>query len=449
MKKRTWIIAGIIILVLLINVPLVSLLLLNSEWLKQTLAEKASDSLNADLTIEALSFEVFKGKASLSGVTFSRYEEASDLDMALQSAEMEVELLPLLYHSIQIRRLELTGPQITSVVRRLPKKKKPPSEPPPEEKKPPKKKTEFTIAELLIRDGVIDFTAIREGREPFKARATDIRYSAKNVTPHSLPKLLYGSDLHCKIEMGTTAILDKSGMSTPATFSLKGIDLPYASKYLESGQFDEESSESKKTEQPGLWAKVKTRVDTFLDESSDPLIVTDGTMDAFYTLEEKEAMGHVKVKLKGLKLAANPEMSEQKFAFIPVETIIGYVEEKEGNITLEYDIDKEVSISDDLDFIVNEFWKGFWIAILKEISPESVDALIEKGAEKAIEFLQTEEGKQKILDLFRQKEDKEETMNVIPDLQDTDLSGNLITNGKFHKLKAWEQIHSSNVTELS
>lgn len=389
MMKKKYVLIGIIILVLLIGTPLISILLLNSEWLRQQLVTKVSSNLHADLSIESLTFDVLQGKASLAGVAFSREDETSDLDMQLESAEMEVEILPLFYRSIQIRRLELAGPQVTSVVRHLPIPKK--EERPSEQKKPPKKKTEFTIADLLILDGVIDFTVIRKGHEPFQARITDIRYSAKNITPDSLLEMLYGSDLHCKIEMGTVATLEKSGTSSPATFTLKDMSLPDVSKYFEASQRDLKISATEITERSSFWENMKEKVNNLLDDSSDPLHITDGMMDTSYILGKDRV--HVKVDLKNLILASDSEESEQTFMFIPLERIIEYVEQKEGNLTLEFDLDEEVRTSTDLEFILNEFWKGLWIAILKEISPESVDELIEKGTQKALNFLQREKEK--------------------------------------------------------
>ncbi len=401
LKKRSMLV-GVIILGLLVTVLLVSLLLLNSDWLRQKLVENVRASLNADLSVKSLDFAVFKGKASLSGLSFSRKEETSDLDIILESAEMDVNFLPLLYRSVQIRRLELVRPQIISVVRRLPKKDKRS----PDQRKPSGKKMELAISELLIRDGVIDFTATREGHEPFNGRITDIQYSAKNVSLNSLLNALYGSDLHCKVEMGANALLEKSGTSDPATFSLKGLDLPYVSKFFEGEQLYKESFEREETKKSGFWGNVRTKIDNFLDKSSDPLIITGGTMDTSYAVGGGTT--HVNVAIQGLKLAAHPDVVGQQFMFIPVERIIEYVEENDGNITLEFALDEDVSMSDDLEFIIHEFWEGLWIAILKEISPESVGELVEEGTKKIRDYLQQEEGKQKILDFLRRKKEKEE-----------------------------------------
>jgi hypothetical protein len=366
MMKKFFLVV-VIIVILVVAIPVVSLILLNSDWLKDKLVEQANANLDAELAIDSISFLPFQGKASLEGGSFSRKDETSELDVKLDSVALEVSLRPLLYRSVQIRRFELAGPQITSVIRQLPdsKKGRQPEQTEPEEKAPEEQKVELNIAEFLIRDGAIDVTVMREGFEPVTFKMTDINYTARNVSPDSLRNLFYGADIHCDVEAGgKESTLDKKASSTPSTFSLTGVDLSYVTKLL--------------------------------DQSERVLSVSDGLMNVGYTLGEEQVQ--IKVDLKGMKLAENPDAAEQKFMFIPTDRIIKYVEKNDGNMTLEFELSEEVKTSDDLGFIVSEFRKGLQTAILEKLKSEGLDTLLEEGKEKVLE-----EGKKRLLEEEKKK----------------------------------------------
>jgi hypothetical protein len=205
---------------------------------------------------------------------------------------------------------------------------------------------------------------------------TNIDYTARNVSPDSLRNLLYGADIYCNIDAGGEATLDKKASSTPSTFSLTGVNLNYVTRLL--------------------------------DQSERVFSVSDGLMDVSYTLSEEQVQ--VKVDLKGMKLAENPNAAEQKFMFIPTDRIIKYFEENDGNMTLEFELSEEVKTSDDLEFILSEFWKGLQMAILEKLKSEGLDKLLEEGKKRLLEEDKKElleEGKKKAFDFLKDKKKDE------------------------------------------
>lgn len=394
MKTQRIVMMGGIILAILIVVPLVSFLLLNSAWLKQKLARNVQKSLNAELDVGQLAFDVWKGQAVLEDVTFSRHEESSDLDLTVQSAQIRVAVWPLLYRSVQIQYLELNRPQMTSVVRRMSKPKETPPETP-DQKKRSRKRADLLIEQLVVRDGAVDATFLREGREPLHAIVTDIQYTATNVTPQTLFTLLAGADLHCQIAMGNaTSMLDKTGTTSPASFSLTNLDLPYLSDYLLPDSPDIARTDRQDGEKLGRLRNLITKAESFLDESTDLLRITSGTLDLLYTFSKADQYGRMTLELRDFRVAPLSETPDQKFLFVPVERIITYLSEHEGNLTFDLELEENLTMSPDLDYLVREIYKGFWIALLKEVSPDSVSDLIEQGARKALDILQSRENEE-------------------------------------------------------
>lgn len=391
MKTRHFVIIGGILLALLIVVPMLLFLTINSAWLTQQLEQKTQAALDAELSINALSFDVRKGQASIEGITFARHDERADLDLALQSAHIQVAVWPLLYRSVQIQDLELNRPQITSVVRRMPSSQKEPSETP-QTKKPSQKHADLLIEHLVIRDGAVDATLLWEGHEPLHANVTDIQYTAANVTPDTLLELLAGSDLHCQIALGdTTAVLDQAATASPATFLLKNLDLPYLNGYLMPKPPGARQAKVPERQEPGLFRKVLSKAETFLNESTDPLRITSGTLDLLHTFSNEPKYERLTFELRHFRVAPVSESADQKFLFVPVERIITYIDERDGNLTLELELEQSLTMSTDLDYLVREVYTGFWIALLKEVSPDSVDDLMKQGARKALDFLQTQD----------------------------------------------------------
>jgi hypothetical protein len=219
------------------------------------------------------------------------------------------------------------------VVHRLPTSEEKDSQPDqqePEKRGPEKEQPELTIQEFLIRDGAVELTLQREGFDPINFGITDIDYSARNVSLESYRQWLFGADIHCIIDAGGQTTLDKSASSTPSTFTLNNVNLAYVSQMFE--------------------------------QTVQAFVVKEGQMDVNSMLSADGV--HFKVNLDDLKLAENPKGTESQFMFIPVEKLVQYVNKQEGKMLLEFELGEDVRTSEDLDYILGEFWKGLWIAIL-------------------------------------------------------------------------------------
>lgn len=334
MKKRLLIFA-ISTIVIICSIPIIGIFLLNSDWLKEKLISKVKSSLEADLEISSLSFEPLKGKALLSGIKLVRKKAESELDINIEKIDLDVKVFPLLYRSINIEKLEINNPQIVSVIY---------SSAPKSENNQNRKKQDFEVKELYIKNGSVDYTEHRikqSTSKVFKAKVSNIQYYAKNISPTSLSNLLYKADIKANIDIGTQILLNKSGTTNPATCSLSGLDLAYISNFY---------------------------------GNDEQIKVVSGIMDLNYTIEENSKPS-VKVLLKGLKLDAS--QPNKTLMFMPIETIIKYLEKNNSDITLEFSLKENLELSEDLNFLTTEFLKELSKEILKEL-PKQVMETVKK-----------------------------------------------------------------------
>lgn len=360
MKK--WLLASSILVALLCLTLVLSLVSLDGEWLKHSLANKARETLQADLTIRKIEFSPFQGKASLEGIVLSRRTEASDLDVNAHSVDLKVRLWPLLYRSVQIERLVLDGPEVVFVERRAPRQeggtadkikgfaKKKLSD---VQKAGESRSIDWFVQHLIIRKGAVQYRAVREAEQPFELKLGGMEYSASDVSLTSFYRLVYGADITSRVWMGSEALLEKAGSKTPSTLLLTGVDLDYLDRYF---------------------------------DQTDALVVAGGMMEV-RCVAEGVVRNRVEVVLKGLKLGSNPEAASQEFLFVPVDRVIRYAGEKQGNLSLVFAVNHVFEASDDLESIASEFWKGLWIAVLKEVSPGSVRDLMDEGKNNALDGL--------------------------------------------------------------
>ncbi len=332
MKKRLLIFA-ISAVVILCSIPIIGLFLLNSDWLKEKLASKVKSSLEADLEIKSLSFEPLKGKALLSGIKLVRKKAESELDINIEKIDLELKVLPLLYRSISIEKLEINSPQIVSVVR---------SSEPKKGNKQDRKKQDFEIKELYIKNGSVDYTEHRINQIKtgvFNAKVSNIQYYAKNISPTSLSNLLYKADIQANIDIGTQATLNKAGTSNPATCALTGVDLAYISSFY---------------------------------GNDEQIKVVSGQMDLNYIIEGNSKT-NFKVLLKDLKLDAS--QPNKTLMYIPLETITKYLEKNNSSITLEFTVDESLELSEDTNFFMTEFLKELSKELIKELPKQVMENL--------------------------------------------------------------------------
>ncbi len=366
MSRRTkWIVVALGAAAVLAALPVAGLALLGPEWLKGKLVEAARERLNAQLQIESLSFSPFGGEAELKGIEFDRKTEGSDVHATLGSLRLKLRMWPLLFRSIEIDRLEADHPKIVWTVRQPPDSERASTW----EKlkrmaggwtRASDRNVEFLVHHLILREGALDFTSLREGREPFKARATEIRYSATSVSLNSFGRLVYGADIDAKIDLGgVPASLRKRGSTKPATFALTGINLAHADRYF---------------------------------DPSDALVMSGGTLDLGYTLGGDQIL-KLRADFRGLELGENPAAASQEFAFVPVGRLRELVKSRGGDLSLEFTIEARAEASEDLRVLLDEVWTGIWAALIKSMSSGAIRAAFDKGKQKALDHLKPQEKK--------------------------------------------------------
>jgi hypothetical protein len=365
--------------VLLVVVALcVSLATLNSRWLHDRLIAKAASALDAELTIESLEFHPFQGRAALTGAHLVRSRPASELDVRVADARLEVRILPLLFRYLSIRRLELTGPAVRCE-RALPARVRSPgtltrikrlaadriahdsdgsAHVEVKVKVPP---DNWNVGELLVRDGRAEYLVTRPDEPPFRAAIASLDYAARDVSLHALTNLLNGADMRGTIEMRGTATLKKIGSQTPGTLAIRGLNL--------------------------------AALDDLLDPT-DALELAGGTLDVSYTAAALDKLD-ISVALHELEVAQNPDAASDEFLFIPVEKLREHVARHGQRLDLAFAVDAaECAVSDDLVFIAEEFWEGMLTALMKDVGARTKDELPDKSAEKLSGWLERKAAEQ-------------------------------------------------------
>ena len=334
------------------------LALLGPEWLRGKLIDEARVKLSADLKIQALTFSAFRGEANLKGIAFDRKTASSEVYTTIPSLRLKLRVLPLLRRSLQIEHLEANHPKIAWTIRQ-----------PPDPERPSvfaklrmigakrqraDRKVELWVDHLILRDATVEFTSLREGRDPFVARATEIQYSANSVSLDSFGTLAYGADIESKIDFGgPPALLRKKGSTTPSTFALTEVDLASVDKYF---------------------------------DQSDALVVSGGKLDLRYTLGE-DRQANVEADFKGLQLGQNPQAANQEFAFVAIPRLREFVEARKGNLNLAFALEDRAEASEDLRALLDEVWTGMWTALIKSMTQGTLKEAFDKGKQKLLERL--------------------------------------------------------------
>lgn len=313
-----------------------SLWLLDGEWLRARLETRLAASLDADVRIGDVGFSPFSGRATIRDVRIRRERPESELSVDLREGRAEFSVWNLVLRSVHVRRLELDGPVVESKVR-LPEA--PPSggtlsrigkalkekwdefteTAAPREKERP----EFRVDRLVIRNGTFGYERRQGTARPFRFRLGGLEYSASDVSVHSLHHLVWGAELKGRIDEPSGTIVKTGGR-----LEVKGLPL--------------------------------ADLDPWFDQT-DALTMTGGEMELLRENLE------VHVRIRGMKLASNPEAKSQEFLFVPVGKIIESVEGRKGNLEFGYTVrGLDVTPSADLEELLREAWKGLWKAILKE-----------------------------------------------------------------------------------
>jgi uncharacterized protein involved in outer membrane biogenesis len=346
-RLRNFLLATLCTLLLLILAATLALSFLDADWLKSKLQEQARASLDAELRIRSVEFSKWRGRAVLSGISLHRQTADETTDFACEKAEIEVALLPLIFRSVHVKRLELSAPDVTVTQSRaageeasttIDKFKKwvkaanNRTRPIPGDSPKPAR-ADWRIDTLLIHGGRFDYTLTRDGRPPFHAAATGIEYAAHGVAMDSLANLLAGADVTADLDMGARARLVKRATADPRTFALTGVDLGYADR---------------------------------LFNQSDALIVADGKMDILSSTGDAQKF-RCQVKITGLRLANNPAVPDGEFLLVPVKRLIERSNARNHALDLAVDLNADQVLSDDLSFVVDHFTAGLFEAMAKEL----------------------------------------------------------------------------------
>lgn len=207
---------------------------------------------------------------------------------------------------------------------------------------------EYSISELLVHEGRLEYVARREGVETFTAQLSGLEYNARDIAYHTFGNFVVGADIEADILMGSPAHLSKKSSEGSGTFHLTNVDLDYADRYF---------------------------------SQTDALVIDSGSMDIRYEIHDGPK-GRYEVNLAGFQLAENADSSAKEFMFVPVSKIVDHVNGTDGELELWFELDSQFDVSDDLETIVMRFWEGMWKALFKKITAKGIEDALETGAEK-------------------------------------------------------------------
>ena len=279
-----------------------SLYFLDGDWLRAKRQSKARDSIGAELEIASVDFRPFRGRATLQGVQLRRTGEASQADLAVARLDVELAVIPLLFRSVHVRRLEMDGPDLAIAVRRPPGSTtrpagvtggmrrllaavtQPSTNPSRQADLPPRKpRPDWRVDVVRIRGGKVRYDVTGPDRPPFCALVTNIDYTGRGVSVNSIHRLLVGADVTADIDLGgTPARLVKSASASPAVFKLTGVDLGYVDRLL---------------------------------SQDDALVVRGGRMDLDYVGSGPKGGVRLAASLHGLELDVNRDAVEADFLY--------------------------------------------------------------------------------------------------------------------------------------
>lgn len=306
----------------LIAVVLLVPSMLDGRWLKATLERHVRESLHAEVRIESAEFSPWSGAARLGGIRVEGRSEGRDYSADVESADLRVELFPLLFRRLRVERVELSSPRVryetlaTGVA-------------------PPPMPSPWRIAEVVIRGGEVDYTLRRGPRPPFHARFTEIDYAGRDVSLASPLDLLRGAELSCQVDLGASARLVHRASQSPA-LSITALDL----------------------------AQLDRRLD-----QSDALVLAGGVMDIFCH-PRGGSTASVDVVVRDLKLDQNPGVPSGLFAFVPVHELQDYVDRGEGQLVLHFPLD--LTGEPTMESLVARFWDGLWSAAVHRLAAQRV-----------------------------------------------------------------------------
>ncbi|MCK5343035.1 MAG: hypothetical protein KAR20_06510 [Candidatus Heimdallarchaeota archaeon] len=353
--KRYWILGSVVLLLVVIGVIL-SLTLPNEDWLKAKIETYVHEKYQTDINIESLEFNPWKGYALLSDIALARNDQDRQVSAAIDFIELDIQLIPLIFRDIVVDVLVISQPDIKIDVQRKP-------EPITEDTLTCLEKvmvrvtfevvirpfiealiailevftgnteTAIVINELIIHEGHINYVAKRAGSAPFALVLRELEYSAKNINAKMPLDFATNADITAKIVLSETeAEFSQHFSQKPYSLSIADIDVGYLDTYL---------------------------------KQKDILQVNNGTANVKFLVDDETVI--TRIALQKLELSQNTNAVQKDFAFIPVVKLINYVNKADGDINLEFELEKSVvHTSQDLQFVVIEAWEGMWKQIFKK-----------------------------------------------------------------------------------
>ena len=361
-----WLLAGAVgLLVAGALLLVVSMTLLDEEWLKRQLVTQAREAFDIDLKIESLEFHPWQGEADLRGVTFEIEKPNQDIHGEIQSLHVELVIWPLFFREVDVENLNVTDPRVTYVLDR-------PAEP--EQRATfdrvaekvvevignilvqiieelldafrAKKGYDIRIGHLTVAGGIVDCTVNRPGVEPVHVLFENLDYTASDLRPSQRSFGAWGyvshADMSADLRIGDAKIgLEHQFAAFPRVIRIANLDLEQVDR---------------------------------LGSQKDAIVFQRGTLDLLY--EDRRDQFEVDATFTGLQLAKNEEADLPDFLFMPVEHLIAYVEKNDGNLALQFTHDRKgAEASDDMEFVIAEVWNGMWAEVLKRVQAEAGDEL--------------------------------------------------------------------------
>lgn len=380
-KRRKRLVLALFLLLPIILGVIISLTLLNEDWLKTQVEKYVHEKYQTDINIESLEFNPWEGHALLSGITLNRTEQDRQIAAAIGYIELDVQLIPLVFRDIAVTKLVIYQPDLKINVQLKP-------EPMPEDTLTRLQKvmgraayesvirplleaiievlevfvghieSTVTIDKLIVHEGYINYAATGVEAEPFTLEVEELEYSVMNINAKRPMDFAFNADITAKIVLSETqAEFSQHFSQEPITLSITDIDLGYLDRYL---------------------------------QQEDILKINNGNANVNFLANDKTIVANI--ALQNLKLMQNTNAVQKDFAFIPVDKLVNYVNKTDGNLNLEFEIEKSgIHTSQDLQFVVIEAWEGVWKQILRKVSSDKLQQLKERGTQKLMDFFNKKE----------------------------------------------------------
>ncbi len=384
-RRWLWLFGGLATIVGVVAVmAALAITLLDEDWLKQQLVAKAREIFEIELEIDSLQFQPWQGKADLDGVAFRIEKPDQHIHGKIESVHAELAIWPLLFRDVDVLNLRITEPQVAFVLDCPPEPQQRPALDQAAENivavqenllvrilrslleaLHPKQGYDISIARLEMAGGKVDCTVHRPGVEPVEVVFDNVAYAASDLRPSQPGFGTWGyiahADMSADLSIGDARIgLQHQFASLPRTIKITGLDLAEVDR---------------------------------LGSQKDAIVFKDGTLDLVY--HDKGDQFEVDAQFTAMKLEKNDEADLPDVFFVPVDHLIAYVEENDGNLALRFSHDRqETVLSNDLEFLIAEAWRGMWAELLKRFQGEAAETLEDwkaKGTEKLRNFLRNKD----------------------------------------------------------